>query len=83
MPSKQKSWEDGMRLYSSMGPNPAVVAMFLAEKGVEIPVEKVDLMGGDVKLRSTQSPTNVPGNRPGCQRCTICGKARQRSAQLR
>ena len=47
MPSKQKSWEDGMRLYSSMGPNPAVVAMFLAEKGVEIPVEKVDLMGGE------------------------------------
>ena len=47
MPSKQKSWEDGMRLYSSMGPNPAVVAMFRAEKGVEIPVEKVDLMGGE------------------------------------
>ena len=47
MPSKQKSWEDGMKLYSSMGPNPAVVAMFLAEKGVEIPVEKVDLMGGE------------------------------------
>ncbi|HEY9234144.1 MULTISPECIES: glutathione S-transferase family protein [Phenylobacterium] len=36
-----------MKLYSSMGPNPAVVTMFLAEKGVEIPVETVDLMGGE------------------------------------
>jgi glutathione S-transferase len=39
--------EDGMKLYTSMGPNPAVVTMFLAEKGVEIPTEKVDLMGGE------------------------------------
>lgn len=36
-----------MKLYSSMGPNPAVVNMFLAEKGVQIPLEKVDLMGGE------------------------------------
>lgn len=36
-----------MKLYTSMGPNPAVVTMFLAEKGVELPTEKVDLMGGE------------------------------------
>lgn len=36
-----------MKLFSSVGPNPAVVTMFLAEKGVEIPTEKVDLMGGE------------------------------------
>ena len=36
-----------MKLYTSMGPNPAVVAMFLAEKGVEIPSAQVDLMGGE------------------------------------
>jgi glutathione S-transferase len=30
-----------------MGPNPAVVAMFLAEKGVELPTQTVDLMGGE------------------------------------
>lgn len=36
-----------MKLYSSMGPNPAVVTMFLAEKGAQIPVENVDLMGGE------------------------------------
>ncbi len=36
-----------MKLYTSMGPNPAVVTMFLAEKGAEIPSETVDLMGGE------------------------------------
>ena len=36
-----------MKLYTSMGPNPAVVSMFLAQKGVEVPTEKVDLMGGE------------------------------------
>ena len=36
-----------MKLYNSIGPNPRVVKMFLAEKGVEIPLEEVDLMGGE------------------------------------
>ncbi|MFN3511524.1 MAG: glutathione S-transferase family protein [Phenylobacterium sp.] len=36
-----------MKFYTSVGPNPAVVAMFLAEKGVELPTEKVDLMAGE------------------------------------
>lgn len=35
-----------MKLYSSIGPNPRVVRIFLAEKGVELPLETVDLMGG-------------------------------------
>ena len=30
-----------MKLYDSMGPNPHVVRMFLAEKGVQVPIEKV------------------------------------------
>ena len=41
-----------MKLYSSMGPNPAVVTMFLAEKGAQIPVETVDLMGGENRQAS-------------------------------
>ena len=36
-----------MKLYDSIGPNPRVVRIFLAEKGVRLPVEKVDLMGGE------------------------------------
>jgi len=36
-----------MKIYNSMGPNPHVVRMFLAEKGVSIPLEQVDLMAGE------------------------------------
>ena len=36
-----------MKLYDSMGPNPHVVRMYAAELGIELPREKVDLMGGE------------------------------------
>ncbi|MBW2314033.1 MAG: glutathione S-transferase family protein [Deltaproteobacteria bacterium] len=36
-----------MKLYNSIGPNPRVVRIFFAEKGVEVPMEAVDLMGGE------------------------------------
>ena len=36
-----------MKLYQSIGPNPHVVRMFMAEKNMEIPMETVDLMGGE------------------------------------
>ncbi|XOV88878.1 MAG: glutathione S-transferase family protein [Pseudomonadota bacterium] len=36
-----------MKLYNSVGPNPRVVRMFMAEKGMELPLEEVDLMKGD------------------------------------
>lgn len=36
-----------MKLYTSIGPNPRVVRLFMAEKGIEIPLEVVDLMAGD------------------------------------
>lgn len=36
-----------MKLYTGMGPNPRVVRLFMAEKGIEIPLEAVDLMAGD------------------------------------
>jgi glutathione S-transferase len=36
-----------MKLYNSIGPNPRVVRMFLDEKGIELPLEPVDLMGGE------------------------------------
>ena len=36
-----------MKLFSSIGPNPRVVRMFIAEKGIEIPVEPVDVMSGE------------------------------------
>ncbi|MEE9279527.1 MAG: glutathione S-transferase family protein [Myxococcota bacterium] len=36
-----------MKLSSSIGPNPRVVRMFIAEKGIDIPIETVDLMGAE------------------------------------
>jgi glutathione S-transferase len=36
-----------MKLYDSMGPNPRVVRMFMAEKGIEISKQPVDLRGGE------------------------------------
>lgn len=36
-----------MKLYNSIGPNPHIVRMFLAERGVEVPMEEVDLIAGD------------------------------------
>src|SRR5260370_30905637 len=36
-----------MKLYDSIGPNPRVVRMFMAEKGFEMPKQTVDLRGGE------------------------------------
>ncbi len=36
-----------MLLYNSVGPNPRVVRMFMAERGIEIPRREVDLRGGE------------------------------------
>lgn len=36
-----------MKLYNSVGPNPQVVRMFMAERGLTIPLEDVDIMKGD------------------------------------
>jgi glutathione S-transferase len=36
-----------MKLYNSIGPNPHVVRMFMAEKGLTIETQDVDLMAGD------------------------------------
>ena len=36
-----------MRLYASVGPNPRIVRMFMAEKDISIPTQTVDLRGGE------------------------------------
>ena len=36
-----------MKLYNSIGPNPHVVRMFMAEKGITIPTVDLDLMKGE------------------------------------
>lgn len=36
-----------MKLYNSVGPNPRVVRMFVAEKGMHLPTVEVDIRGGE------------------------------------
>ncbi|MFZ4407191.1 MAG: glutathione S-transferase family protein [Paracraurococcus sp.] len=36
-----------MLLYDSVGPNPRVVRMFMAERGIELPKTTIDLRGGE------------------------------------
>lgn len=35
-----------MKLYNSVGPNPRVVRMFIAELGINVDMEDIDIMGG-------------------------------------
>lgn len=48
-----------MKFYTSIGPNPRVVKMFMAEKGVDIPRVTVDLMKGE--NRQAEHVSRNPG----------------------
>ncbi len=52
-----------MKLYTGMGPNPRVVNIFLAEKGVDVPREQVDLMAGENR-RDAHLSRNPAGQLP-------------------
>ena len=41
-----------MKLYNSLGPNPRLVRMFLLEKGIELPLEELDIMAGENRQES-------------------------------
>ena len=36
-----------MKFYKSLGPNPRVVRMFMAEKGIDVPFEEIDIFGAE------------------------------------
>jgi len=55
-----------MKLYNSLGPNPHVVRMFLAEKGLSIPVEQVDVLAGDNR-REPHLKRNPHGQTPALE----------------
>ena len=50
-----------MKFYNSVGPNPRVVTLFMAEKGIDIPTVTVDLRGGE----NRRAPYNVDINPAG------------------
>ncbi len=55
-----------MKFYNSLGPNPRLVRMFMAEKGIEIPTEEVDLMAGDNR-RPPYTERNPTGQMPALE----------------
>lgn len=53
-----------MKLYNSVGPNPHVVRMFAAEKGLSLPMVEIDLMGGENRQPTYQGTVNPAGQTP-------------------
>ncbi len=52
-----------MKLYTGIGPNPRAVHIFMAERGIEIPRETVDLMAGENR-QETHLARNPAGQLP-------------------
>lgn len=55
-----------MKFYNSIGPNPRVVRMFMAEKGIDIPKVEVDLRGGENR-REPYTKINPAGQMPALE----------------
>lgn len=53
-----------MKLYNSVGPNPHVVRMFAAEKGVTLELTPVDLMRGENRQPPYNETINTAGTLP-------------------
>jgi glutathione S-transferase len=56
-----------MKLYNSIGPNPHVVRMFMAEKGIDLPTVAVDIQGGDNRKPPYNDKVNVAGQTPALE----------------
>lgn len=57
----------GMKFYNSIGPNPRVVKLFMAEKGIELPEVMVDLRGGENRRAPYNVEVNPAGQTPALQ----------------
>jgi glutathione S-transferase len=55
-----------MKFYNSIGPNPRMVRMFMAEKGIEFPKVDVDLRGGENR-REPYLKVNPSGQTPALE----------------
>lgn len=55
-----------MKLYTSVGPNPHVVRMFMAERGITLETVEVDIRGGENR-REPYLKTNPAGQSPALQ----------------
>jgi glutathione S-transferase len=55
-----------MKFFSSFGPNPRVVRIFMAEKGLSIPIEAVDIVGGENR-QAAHMKRNPMGQMPALE----------------
>jgi len=56
-----------MKFYNSIGPNPQVVRMFMAEKGLTIPSVDIDLLGGENRRAPYNTEINKAGQSPALE----------------
>ena len=56
-----------MKFYNSVGPNPRMVRMFMAEKGFEVPRVEIDLRGGENRRPPYNSAVNPAGQTPALE----------------
>ncbi len=55
-----------MMLFDSIGPNPRVVKMFMAEKGIDLPRHKIDLLAGENR-QAAYTQVNPHGTTPALE----------------
>lgn len=53
-----------MKLYNSVGPNPHAVRMFMAEKGIDLELQDVDIRGGESRQQTYLDTVNSRGQCP-------------------
>jgi glutathione S-transferase len=63
MPPLKNEQEDSMKFYNSIGPNPRAVRMFMAEKGLSVPLVEVDLMKAENR-QDAYKQKNAAGQMP-------------------
>ncbi len=56
-----------MKFYNSVGPNPRVVKLFMAEKGIEMPEVMVDLRDGENRRAPYNIDVNPAGQTPALE----------------
>lgn len=56
-----------MKFYNSVGPNPRVVKLFMAEKGISLPEVEVDLRGGENRRPPYSEGVNPAGQTPALE----------------
>jgi glutathione S-transferase len=56
-----------MKFYNSVGPNPRMVRMFMAEKGFDVPRVEIDLRGGENRREPYVKTVNPAGQTPALE----------------